>query len=357
MSHILLTGAGFSYNWGGWLASEAFEYLLGAPELDDYCRDLLWAHKDTGGFEKSLSVLQTGNPNPAEGSPLRQLEAAIRAMFGAMNRGFFRTGFELEFTRPPETGANSVAEFLARFDAIFTLNQDLLLEIGYCQRAGPIPQALNPRWTGLEFPGMQTRVQPTPLSPAGAWVGSRCPTPGVQSVAPANASTQPIYKLHGSSNWVDETGNHLLVMGGDKPSSIKGSKVLSLYMQEFERRLREPDAHVMIIGYGFRDDHINTALRTAAEARSLKAFIIDPAGADAPDLYRDRTTRIKPAGPEHPIQRALIGASRRPLSRIFGGDAIERDKVLRFFGTQPSPPPQSYPDYRRQRFAEGSGQT
>jgi hypothetical protein len=38
-------------------------------------------------------------------------------------------------------------------------------------------------------------------------------------------------------------------MGGDKPSSIKGSKVLSLYMQEFERRLREPDAHVMIIGY------------------------------------------------------------------------------------------------------------
>jgi hypothetical protein len=32
MAHYLLTGAGFSYNWGGWLASEAFEYLLGAPE-------------------------------------------------------------------------------------------------------------------------------------------------------------------------------------------------------------------------------------------------------------------------------------------------------------------------------------
>jgi hypothetical protein len=352
MSHILLTGAGFSYNWGGWLASEAFEFLLGAPELDDHGRDLLWAHKDTGGFEKALSVLQTGNPNAAENSPLRRMEAAIRSMFDAMNRGFFRTGFELEFMRPPETGASNVGEFLARFDAIFTLNQDLLLEIGYCQRMGPVPQALNPRWTGLELPGMQTRVQPTPLSVAGAWVGSRCPTPGVQSVAPANANIQPIYKLHGSSNWVDETGNHLLVMGGDKPGSIKGSTLLSLYMREFERRLREPDARLMIIGYGFRDDHINAALRTAAEAASLKAFIIDPAGADAPDLFRDRTARIKPAGPEHPIQRALIGASRRPLSRTFGGDTIERDKVLRFFGPLPSPPAPDYADYRRDRFAE-----
>lgn len=180
-----------------------------------------------------MMVVPSRPPNAAEGSPLRRMEAAIRAMFDAMNRGFFRTGFELEFMRPPETGANSVAGFLARFDAIFTLNQDLLLEIGYCQSAGPIPQALNPRWSGLEFPGMQTRVQPTPLSPAGAWVGSRCPTPGVQSVA----------------------------------------------------------------------------------------------------------------------------ASRRPFNCIFGGDTIERDKVLRFFGPQPTLPAQDYTDYRRDRFAERSRPT
>jgi hypothetical protein len=36
MPYYLLTGAGFSRNWGGWLANEAFEYLLGAPEIDDY---------------------------------------------------------------------------------------------------------------------------------------------------------------------------------------------------------------------------------------------------------------------------------------------------------------------------------
>ena len=31
MTFILRTGAGFSRNWGGWLASETFEYLLGSP--------------------------------------------------------------------------------------------------------------------------------------------------------------------------------------------------------------------------------------------------------------------------------------------------------------------------------------
>jgi hypothetical protein len=33
VSYILLTGAGFSRNWGGWLANEAFEYLLGCSEI------------------------------------------------------------------------------------------------------------------------------------------------------------------------------------------------------------------------------------------------------------------------------------------------------------------------------------
>jgi hypothetical protein len=40
MPHYLLTGAGFSRNWGGWLANEAFEHLLGAPEIDDYLRHI-----------------------------------------------------------------------------------------------------------------------------------------------------------------------------------------------------------------------------------------------------------------------------------------------------------------------------
>lgn len=322
MNSILLVGAGFSYNWGGWLASEAFEYLLGVPTLDDSCRQLLWKHK-RDGFEAALAALQSGGASPS----LTLMEEALRQMFQDMNKGFFSPGFRFEFMSPPETGKNSVGEFLAKFDAIFSLNQDLLLEIGYCQVEPR--QALNPRWSAVEFPGMITRVQPPPLSPAPRWVGERCPAQ-VEIATPTNSHTQPIYKLHGSSNWVDKTGERLLVMGGDKTATIRGSSLLSLYAAEFARRLKLPDTRLMVIGYGFRDGHINAALDEAANLGELTTFIVDPAGADAPDQYKDRQNRLTIAGLQTKIQETLRGASRRGLRQIFGGDTIERDKVLRF---------------------------
>jgi hypothetical protein len=321
LNFILLVGAGFSRNWGGWLASEAFEYLLGSRELIQIDRELLWRHKQ-GGFEAALSELQSGG----SGSALRRMETALRQMFNDMNRGFFRDDFQFEFAQ----GQAHVGRFLARFDAIFSLNQDLLLEIGYCTNEPP--QALNPRWSGFELPGMMQRVQPPNLDPRLHWASTWCPNPDSRAVQPSNDSTQPLYKLHGSSNWVDETGERLLVIGGNKVETIKGSRILTMYREEFARRLRQPTTRVMIIGYGFHDEHITHVLNEAAAGGELQSSIVDPAGADAPDPYRDRPYRLRMAGPEHQIQKVLIGASRRPLAQIFGGaDTTEREKVLRFF--------------------------
>jgi len=53
MTFILLTGAGFSRNWGGWLADEAFEYLIGCPEIDVHLRHLLWQSKRKAANSKT----------------------------------------------------------------------------------------------------------------------------------------------------------------------------------------------------------------------------------------------------------------------------------------------------------------
>jgi len=60
MNYVLLLGAGFSRNWGGWLASEAFEYLLGHPAIRDNMavRPLLWKYCSSGGFESALTDVQ-----------------------------------------------------------------------------------------------------------------------------------------------------------------------------------------------------------------------------------------------------------------------------------------------------------
>lgn len=316
MNLILLLGAGFSYNWGGWLASEAFEYLLGREEVDAHGREVLWQHKEKG-FEEALSQLQR-----AGGPALAGMEAAVRAMFDDMNAGFFAGGRGFEFSNDR---SNSVSHLLGRFDAIFTLNQDLLLELGYC--TNDPPQAISSRrtWTGFEFPGMRPQGAPEPMKSrfSGTWI------PSGQGSSSSSSSMQPIYKLHGSSNWTDPSGNRLLVMGGDKTATIAGSDVLTAYMAAFRAALETPDTRLMVIGYGFRDNHINMAIERAAEAGGLSLFIIDPAGADVPDPEHGRNI-MRPAGPYSHRQAAIRGASRRPLTRIFNGDTIERDKVLRF---------------------------
>lgn len=89
MNHLLLLGAGFSKNWGGWLASEAFEYLIGHPEIipDKHLNQLLWSMSNRGNFESSLAQLQ-GDESPQAAEHLKKLEAAISDMFRDMNKGF-----------------------------------------------------------------------------------------------------------------------------------------------------------------------------------------------------------------------------------------------------------------------------
>jgi hypothetical protein len=57
--NILLTGAGFTRNWGGMLADEVFDNLIGSQELDDTIRTMLWrARTNRGSFEDVLAELQ-----------------------------------------------------------------------------------------------------------------------------------------------------------------------------------------------------------------------------------------------------------------------------------------------------------
>jgi len=91
MPHYLLIGAGFSRNWGGWVASEAFEYLLGCPEIrtDTRLRELLWSHQLKGGFEDALAELQAGNTSWAHQgwseSQLTAFQNAVGSVFDDMN--------------------------------------------------------------------------------------------------------------------------------------------------------------------------------------------------------------------------------------------------------------------------------
>lgn len=330
MSDLLLIGAGFSRNWGGWLATEAFEHLLGSPEVarDPGLRKLLWRHQQHGGFEAALAELQAEfarDSGPVAG-PLMALQAAISRMFEDMNTAFMAA---VDWQFGQQQIERQVGTFLTRFDAIFTLNQDVLLEHHYAN--DNVALIGKKRWAGPELPGMR-RTPPQEPMHSQSWSRSTW-SPLPEDGFKADSSFQPIYKLHGSSNWRRADGQPLLIMGGAKAREIGQTPILNWYASEFERRLSEPGSKLMAIGYGFRDDHINAAIARAVE-RGLKLFIVAPEGAEL--ARRINPTRamaqiIAPTPLEGMLEDALIGASRRGLREIFGQDDAEFNKVMRFF--------------------------
>jgi SIR2-like domain len=323
--HILLTGAGFSYNWGGYLAKEAFDYLLGITETDDELRRLLWAHQAKGwGFETTLAVLRKEyeeNYSPQVEQDYQNMTSAVRRMFGDMWLAFQQSKFD----EPFEDHRLGVIRFLTRFDAIFTLNQDTLLETHYL----PVVQKEDfdkntyqgPHNIAAYRPGLVNANETLTFGSADSRI--RLFKTGEDfSVVP---NLQPYFKLHGSID-IQDGRNMMLILGGDKQVDIAKHPVLESYHAQFRHRLNMKDARLMVIGYSFADHHINEIIFDAIQNSGLKLFIVGPNGA------RTIWVENQNINPGQPIKNAIVGASSRPLrSTLSGRDMVELMKIERFF--------------------------
>jgi hypothetical protein len=318
MTRILLTGAGFSRNWGGWLASEAFEYVLGRPEVSEELRRLLWEDHTRGyGFEDTLGKLQRLHKEEGDQAAavlVNEFTMALVAMFNEMNAGLSRA--ELEWQTD---NSMMVKPFLAQFDYIFSLNQDLLLECHYFTQF-----PIGSKFAGAQTPGLKP-FNPSPLISPEAPQHAKW-TPDYNALR-LNAGQQPYIKLHGSSNWLRGGPEpRLLVLGGSKSVEIAQDPLLTWYHQVFRDALHLSGARLMIIGYGFADRHINEVIAQAADRGTLTVFVVDPNS--GVDLV------FKPQEPPIPlwdkIPARVRGGSRRPLSSTFGQDRVEHNKLVAF---------------------------
>ncbi len=317
---LILLGAGFSRNWGGWLAAEVDEYLLGHPSIDRPVRNVLWHHRDKGGFEGALGELQRNEP---AGQRLASLQSALMQMFRDMEGGFAGVNFNFNSDQK-----ETISAFLTRFDAIFSLNQDLLLERHYLERPQP---PMSKVWDNSEptIPCVTPILSTNPDTSADILVTQE----DLFSIAPGR---QPYFKLHGSQNWrrALEGGTEMLIMGGNKPGLIDKFPLLKWYHDEFRRRLMVPQSKLMVIGYSFGDDHINRTIKEAVSNAHLRVFIVDPQGLNVLDKnYRHKGTSSIYT-PDELLQCMwpnIIGSSRRTLREIFVTDRVEYNKLMRFF--------------------------
>jgi len=205
------------------------------------------------------------------------------------------------------------------------LNQDLLLERHYLD--GNISLSEFRKWDGGQIPGIKALHAAPYFDPNLEKVQLRTPDPANFVVPPR---MQPYFKLHGSSNWLSENGDRLLIMGGNKAVEINQYPLLNWYHQQFKAYLSRPSVRLMIIGYSFSDQHINEAIGQVADASNLSLYIIDPRGVDVLDKQNPRAP-IRYSELTERLSMRIMGASRRPLSATFGHDRVEHSKLMRFF--------------------------
>lgn len=309
---VVLLGAGFSHNWGAPLATELTNSVLDLVGNDPHLQRVPIQHeRDCEGALSQIQEEYTSSPTSPEAKErLDRLQTAIAAMFERLNAALNGRAFDFSQER-----RFSVTEFLARFDAIFGLNQDLLLESHYEEQ---VPLANSRRWGGLQLPGMEPVHDSS--GGKGRW------TPALTFTV--HPRLQPYFKLHGSSNWYTSDGRNLLVMGGNKTSNIHESDVLRWYYDQFKSYLSRPDTRLMVIGYSFSDKHINDAVIEAWRSGGLKGmFLVDPAGRAVLSARRG-----SPVSPREGLEEiGSLGASTRLFSKTFAGDKFEHPKLVGFF--------------------------
>ena len=110
----------------------------------------------------------------------------------------------------------------------------------------------------------------------------------------------------------------MLIMGGNKIAAIRRHPLLIWYHDLFEAYLSEPDSRLMVIGYGFRDPHINRMImRAAGKNPSMLLFLVDPRGRS---ILPKQIAAIDDTGTSRPL-----------LKDTFSGHEAERKKLMSFF--------------------------
>ncbi len=303
---VLLLGAGFSKNWHGALAADVTSHLMSRFQSDAHLLALL----NKQNFEDVLARIQGDylrSRTVEHEARLTAFQAEVSEIFDRMNKQFQAQQFEFS-----NDVARSFGKFLTGFDAIFTLNQDLLLELLY--RNENVALWYNTPWRGWEMPNLRALPLTDPFNRASAkWSPKQQP---FQS----NRNMQPYYKLHGSSGWLTEEGKPLLVIGRDKTGTIAHHPILHWTYQQFEHYLLRDDTRLMVIGYGFGDEHINQSLTNAHQAGKLKLiYLVQPSGKAIMNKFPPGSI----PGPQPLLDIPCIECF-VPISTAFNGDDLAR---------------------------------
>ncbi len=339
----LLNGAGYSKNWGGWLASELWSVILSHPlvQKDEKLKNIIWKYRKLG-FEAVFGDKEISEHYAEE------YQKIIKDSFIMMHRALTMDVDGL--------GDLFYKNFIHRFKAIFTLNQDLFFESKH-------PTLSNlPETVKYYYPYIKSSnyfkyniirniatIQNSEIQMFDATLDCKA-EPYDQTndhlaliMSKGNQTSKLIkyYKLHGSLNFSDPNNSNIMVMGSSKPSQIEKIPLLKKYHEDFAEVLKNVKK-LMVVGYSFTDYHINKHIFDAVE-QGLKFWIVDVNNLDgliynaanselkinkAEGSYIEIGEELKRARNYNNLfKKGLISNTTESLYKIFSGTKLELKRI------------------------------
>ncbi len=264
----LLLGAGFSKNFGGYLANEVNDMLQIDPNITGN-KGLRQLIRDDYNYEHALAVARQGGYTQDE---VRLLSEAIVNVYKTQNATLvdhFNPHYQaFQTTYPTRTLLQQITSGNWAGDGqnaayLFSLNQDNLLESllvsthTQSNRQYTLPGIRHKDW----FFACQSPIGD--MERLNSKIDVQDDAGSVSRLDWLNRVN--LIKLHGSADWQNQ--NHdLLVIGGEKELFIKQSPLLTAYHEVFKSVLTTQGMRILIIGYGFMDSHINDILKEGIDA-------------------------------------------------------------------------------------------
>ncbi len=328
--YILLTGAGFTKNFGGFLAKEMWESIFNYLDETDNpnLRELLRNDFDYESVYYKIVERNEFNKNEKEKN---EKEAITKAVFSAYKNldDKIKNYYFLERKQPVSIAA--VKKFIDRFNGIpentgrndtkgffFTLNQDLLIE-------RYLPSS--------NMPALYVNQPTVEIYKDKEYEENTCSRilPLQTDLEKTNGLSSSKYfyvKLHGSMNWYSSDRTKKLVIGRNKIKQINEEPVLKNYFELFKKALSTQDIRLFMIGYGFGDEHVNEVIADSIKQDNLNLFVLN---STVPEAFKSDLCK-KPSG-----QMIWDGISKYypySLEQVFSDDETNEYKRIRkdFFG-------------------------
>lgn len=309
---VLLTGAGFTHNFGGPLAKELWAFIFNNDQLQNNKRLREYLLQQ---FDFESVYFKVMNSSEWDENEKEILAGAVSAAYERIDE-VVRVWIYTK-DAPYPINEYGVRELIQRFSGnksnpgfIFTLNQDLFIERKYRGEERPkIPGVPNnPRWFSADT---QQPLTTTDI----------CQLPTEETLDKEKdtlftGSNFYYVKLHGSQNWVASDGNHRMVIGRDKENQINREPLLRVFLSKFNQVLCQGGSRLLVIGYGFGDEHINHVIANAIQKHELRIYVLSPTPID---IFSESMI----SGVKSIIYNALHGYNCCDLLSMFPADQSE----------------------------------